>query len=295
VREANPEKVVFFFRDGGACFSAETCAPKDARYNTTITKGPGEGGVFDFADERNPFADYSFVFVPYCTGDVFIGNVTREYEPGLTIQHKGYVNGTTALDHLAATFPGATEVAVMGERAGSVAAPLYAGLVSDRLPDARITVLANGSGSYPDLPDINRRFAAAWSTGNAIPPWPETVGLTAGQWTSFPGLFIQSGRHDPDIVFARLDYAYDERQEWFPRIGIPAGDPLSRMDANETQIEGAGVNLLSYVAPRDEHTMLSDRVFYTEEVNGERLVDWVTRLIEGEPVDDVHCMECTAG
>jgi hypothetical protein len=81
VREANPEKVVFFFRDGGACFSAETCAPEDARYNTTITKGPGEGGVFDFADERNPFADYSFVFVPYCTGDVFIGNVTREYEP----------------------------------------------------------------------------------------------------------------------------------------------------------------------------------------------------------------------
>jgi hypothetical protein len=112
----------------------------------------------------------------------------------LSIQHKGYVNGTAALDHLAATFPRATEVVVMGESAGSVATPLYAGLVSDRLPDARITVLANGSCSHPDLPDINRRLAAAWGTGNAIPPWPENAGLTAGQWTSFPGLFVQSGR-----------------------------------------------------------------------------------------------------
>ena len=53
------------------------------------------------------------------------------------------------------------------------------------------------------------------------------------------------------------------------------------------------MNLLSYIAPGDEHTVLSDGPFYTEEVNGEPLVDWVTRLIEGKPVDDVHCTECT--
>jgi hypothetical protein len=28
------------------------------------------------------------------------------------------------------------------------------------------------------------------------------------------------------------------------------------------------------------------------EVNGEKLVDWVRRLIEGKPVDDVHCQKC---
>ena len=55
----------------------------------------------------------------------------------------GYVNGTAALDFVAATAPGASEVVVVGESAGSIAAPLYAGLVSDRLPDARITVLAD--------------------------------------------------------------------------------------------------------------------------------------------------------
>ena len=169
VREANPKKVVFYLQDGGACFSAETCAPERDLYNTRrSTRARPGGGIFDFADERNPFADYSVVYVPYCTGDVHIGNATTEYAPGLTVQHKGYVNGTAALDHLAATFPGATDVVVMGESAGSVAAPLYAGLVSDRLPDARITVLADGSGSYPDVPRFNELFAA-WGFGNAIP------------------------------------------------------------------------------------------------------------------------------
>jgi hypothetical protein len=54
------------------------------------------------------------------------------------------------------------------------------------------------------------------------------------------------------------------------------------------------VNLLSYIAPGDDHGALLYESFYTEEVNGETLVDWVTSLIEGEPVDDVHCTECTA-
>jgi hypothetical protein len=71
-------------------------------------------------------------------------------------------------------------------------------------------------------------------------------------------------------VFARHDYAYDERQAaWFPRAGIPEGDLLSRIDANETQIESAVMNLLSYTAPGDDHIALSKDRFYTETVNGE--------------------------
>jgi hypothetical protein len=110
-----------------------------------------------------------------------------------------------------------------------------------------------------------------------------------------PGLFIQSGRHDPEIVFARHDYAYDENQEYRgPLAGIPVRDLLLLIDANESRIEGAGVNLRSYIAPGDEHTVLTDGRFYREEVNGQSLVDRVTRLIAGEPVDDVHCTNCTA-
>ena len=54
-------------------------------------------------------------------------------------------------------------------------------------------------------------------------------------------------------------------------------------------------SILTYTAPGDEHTALTDGPFHTEPVNGERLIDWVTRLIEGEPVEDVQCRECRGG
>jgi hypothetical protein len=80
VREANPAKVVFYLGGGGACFSAETCAPERDLYKTTVEDDPTEqGGMFHLDDGRNPFVDYSFVYVPYCTGDVHVGDTTTEY------------------------------------------------------------------------------------------------------------------------------------------------------------------------------------------------------------------------
>ena len=119
-----------------------------------------DAGIFDFSDERNPLADHSFVYVPYCTGDVHLGDNTQEYSPEVTIQHKGFVNGRAALDHLVATFPDAEELLVTGESAGSIPSPLFAGLASDELPDTRITVLGDGSGAYGDVPGVNAGIGA---------------------------------------------------------------------------------------------------------------------------------------
>ena len=75
----------------------------------------------------------------------------------------------------------------------------------------------------------------------------------------------------------RAAHAYDETQLCTSAMaGIPATELLSRIDANETLIEVAGVNLLSYVAPGYEDTALRDGTFFTEEVNGQPLV------LEGE-------------
>jgi hypothetical protein len=77
----------------------------------------------------------------------------------------------------------------------------------------------------------------------------------------------------------------------------PAQAPtlIEVIDRNEAAIEKAGVVLHSYTAPGDGHGILEWPRFYTETVNGEKLVDWVTRLIEGKPVDDVHCRRCRVG
>jgi hypothetical protein len=39
-------------------------------------------------------------------------------------------------------------------------------------------------------------------------------------------------------------------------------------------------------------SQVSAESLYAETVNGIALIDWVARVVEGEPVDDVHCTDC---
>ncbi len=294
VRKADPTKVMFFLEGGGACFSAETCGPTGSTFKRTVLSGDefdAGSGIFDATNPMNPFANYSIVYVPYCSGDVHIGNVTRDYGDGVVAEHKGFVNASTALDTMVEMFPGATELVVTGESAGSIPTPLYAGLASDLLPDARITVLADGSGAYQDLPEFNANLDT-WGTTSVLPDWPMVDGAPAN-W-SLPSLFVRAAAHDPQITFARHDYAYDAIQTLFSGLlGVPPTDLLTWIDQNETTVEAGDVTLWSYTAPGASHTVLSGDGFYSESVEGVLLVDWVTALINGEPIDDVRCTVCT--
>jgi hypothetical protein len=295
IHRADPHKVVFFLEGGGACIDAATCAFGSPAYHSSIDSSDdpnGYGGIFDFGDARNPLADYSFVFAPYCTGDVHLGTATHQYSADLTVQHKGSINASTALAALAAQFPDATQLVVTGESAGSLPTPMYAGMAHDLLPNTAITVLADGSGAYPGDPAVDAKVGALWGTEAAIPPWPENAGLTAADWGA-PTLFVQAGKHDPQIIFGRHDYAYDFVQQIFSAlVGYPPTDLLSSIDANETQIEQSGVDLHSYIAPGQGHTVLSRAGFYTETVGGVSLVDWVSDLVRRQPDPDVHCTAC---
>jgi hypothetical protein len=125
-----------------------------------------------------------------------------------------------------------------------------------------------------------------------MPDWEVNEGLTARDW-GLRRFWIQAGLHDPDIVLARFDFAYDREAAGDAQVtGVDSSDQLAVIDANEAAIEEAGVVLHSYTAPGDDHGIFEWDRFYEVEVNGETLVDWVTRLIEGEPVEDVHCQEC---
>jgi hypothetical protein len=94
---------------------------------------------------------------------------------------------------------------------------------------------------------------------------------------------------------ARFDFAYDaEAAEGAELFGLDPSELLAVIDANEAAIEAAGVIQHSYTAPGNDHGILDDGPFYTMEVNGVRLVDWVESLIRGEPLDDVHCDDCHA-
>jgi Pectinacetylesterase len=299
-RQADPTKVVFYLDGGGACWDATTCAftginGENDFYNWSLADEnpafPG-GGILDFDRADNPFADYSFIYVGSCTGDGDLGDVTREYSPELTVEHNGFVNGTAALAFLAEHYPDAAQVVVVGNTGGSVAAPVYGGLVADLLPDAQVTVFGAGSGHWPDDPDLNAEILAElWGVYDNMPDWEVNEGLTARDW-GIPRFWIQAGLHDPDIVQARFDFAYDPNAtRALESIGVDSST-LELIDANEAAIEAAGVVQHSYIAPGEGHRILELDSFYELEVNGVTLVDWVEALVTGKPLDDVHCEDC---
>jgi hypothetical protein len=297
-RPAARDKVVLFFEGGGACFSAETCAFGGDEQSYISESPPAtdflaeRGGIFDFDDSENPLSDHTFVYVPYCTGDAHLGTTTRRYSADLTVEHKGFINGSAALDHLVAAYPGTTELVVAGVSAGSIPTPLFAALAADRLPDARVVTLGDSSGAYPDVPALNGFVGNLWGADGAIPDWPVTTGTSLEDW-GVPGLYVFAGQHAPGIVFAKFDYADDEAQGFYTGlVGLETGDLGNLIGSIEADIESAGVPVASYVAPGDAHTILGSDDFYALEVDGVRFVDWFAALIAGESPPDVACSEC---
>lgn len=238
---------------------------------------PDQGGIFDAKNTRNPFAGYAFVYVPYCTADVHIGDADTTYATGLTIHHHGYANGSAALDQLVRSFPQATDVVVIGGSAGAVSAPLYAGLVADRLPTAHVTSISDSSGSYPDVPQMNKVLTGKAWNAQALPADP-----------SMPGFFIATAKRHPRIVFARIDHSQDEDQKFhLTLVGTGSDDVAALLRSNEAQIERAGVSLYAYTEPGDAHMVVDNEDFYTENVGGVALSDWVARRVAGKPGADV--------
>jgi Pectinacetylesterase len=302
-RRADPDKVAFYLDGGGICIDAETCAftgtaGESDVYNWSLEGEnpafPG-GGILDFDNAQNPLADYSFIYVASCTGDADLGDVTREYSKDLTVEHNGFVNGTAALGYLADHYADAAKVVVVGRSSGSVAAPVYGGLVADLVPDARVTVFGAESGAFPDDPDFNAEvLGQLWGAYQTMPDWEVNEGLTARDW-GIRRFWIQAGLHDPEIVLARFDFAFDPNMVRTVEAltGIDASNLVAMIDANEAAIEAAGVVQHSYTAPGDEHLILEVDRFYEIEVNGVMLADWVEALLASEPPEDVHCDPCT--
>ena len=66
-----------------------------------------------------------------------------------------------------------------------------------------------GSGHWPDDPDFNAEILGElWCVDDNMPDWEVNDGLTASDW-GIPRFWIQAGLHNPDIVMARFDFAYD--------------------------------------------------------------------------------------
>jgi len=163
-------RLVVYLEGGGACWNAFTCSNGFAVFVDTglpqsvirqITSL--SVGIFDRNAVANAFADDSFAYVPYCTGDVHAG--TRADTPW-GVQHVGAKNLEVMLPRILATFPDVTEVVLAGTSAGGYGVTYNAERLRALLPAATsLALLIDSAIPLPPFPGAETAAAeqvAAW-------------------------------------------------------------------------------------------------------------------------------------
>ncbi len=302
VRAANTQKLLIYLYGGGACWDAEGCVEGSDIYAQYIRpeRHPDRlHGIFDLEHPENPFAEYSMIGIPVCTGDVHVGDRDTTYiledEDGelheFVIRHRGQTNVRAVLDWVYSNFDNPREIFVGGSSAGSLAVPFYANLLAQHYPGAAVVGLGDDAGSY----------GSEATTGGDPGRWgiPDVLQSHHG-WEDFVEglgveyLFITAARNVPNLRLFQVDHAYDSIQYFYlERTGNPDPDVLSLLRRYRNVIRTEIPEFRSYTIGGFRHTTLQQAYFYRYHVGGDRFRDWVAAIARGDDVDDIACEDCS--
>lgn len=144
----NPKKVAIEFMGGGACWSAETCwGPKLVTWIHPIPKIPAYSYL---TSSSSPLKDHTIIYLPYCTGDVWMGNHSADYGNGRLTHHEGENNFTSAIFYLKQFyyFKNIEELVVFGSSAGAIGALANIHHLNKLAPTAQKIMIADSPGLH---------------------------------------------------------------------------------------------------------------------------------------------------
>jgi hypothetical protein len=286
------DDVLFFLDGGGACLDYVTCFEAE-----TASNGPfGEpefrdrvvpilpGSPMDRGDPENPFREWTWVFVPYCTGDVFTGDFVASYRDFQLDEHPyrhvGRKNLELALPRLAALLRAPGKLVVSGASAGGFGAALNYDRVRGTWPGAK-GYLVDDSGPLlvgNDIPAaIRAAWVAAWRADEVIVPLcPEQPAECLEDWSEiYPAL----RERWPNDRFALLSTLRDRViRSFFLLDGAEYETAIRRLDA---EVFDPLPEAETFLVPGDAHTFLGAPSLATAE--GVTLEEWLRRMVEDDP------------
>ncbi|HEX4385308.1 MAG TPA: pectin acetylesterase-family hydrolase [Myxococcales bacterium] len=198
---AASSRVLIYLEGGGACWDQLTCITAKTAANFTTGYSQAQfnsesttilaiqGGFFDRTAAANPFKDYSYVYVPYCTGDVHAGSSVQAWG-----MHAGYENFTAFLERIVPTFPQTDRVVLAGSSAGGVGAlynwprtqAAFGGIRVDMIDDSG-SVLPADVAALRSGGSIEPTWRASWNLAASLPS-----GCCATDLSDFFGFAAQS-------------------------------------------------------------------------------------------------------
>ena len=297
VHQGDDHRLAIFLNGGGACWNGMNCdlhARPTYHVQLDSTDIPGtQGGIFDLSNPRNPIRDYTIVFIPYCTGDVFLGGRTVSYTSTDTtgaaheiqVRHQGRANADQAVAWVEAHYPAPQLVFMAGSSAGAIASPFYASQLARHYLKARIVQLGDGAGGYraPPIPGI----LALWGATTLLRSDSAYRGVDSASLT-FETIYEASARTTPRVTFAQYNSAEDGVQlSFLALLGVHGVRLAGLLAANLADIRQVNPALRTYTSPGPMHTILRRPEFYSLTVDGVPVRDWVADLLDGKHVSDV--------
>ena len=308
VKGGKRNNLVIFFQGGGACWDAMNCI-----YAKTYTpyqqeelwwfSDDNEGyGIFDQTEKDNPFKDWGFVYIPYCTGDLFWGANDATYD-GFTIKHRGFVNFMSVLEYLEnnTTYPG--KIFVTGSSAGSYGATIAFPYIKESFKWSNVYLLGDAGngilgGTFPTEGILN------WNV--QIPDWIFPGGYDPSM--TMPVVYTAIAAEYPWSRLAQYTTAYDGTQIYFYNVMLNIDDPNEWENITPTVIwtwhytmktyayttAAASPNYRYYIASGTVHTIMMSPEFYTEEsAGGVLLTDWINAMINTpNKWENLECENC---
>lgn len=278
---------MIFLEGGGACWDGETCwgsvplAFNLAGYDQTTFETQRSEGWFDQfihnrAHGQHPLPDAHQIWVPYCTGDLHIGDrVVDLADPAGDVHpthHVGRPNLDRVLEKAVPTFSGVDRVLLTGASAGGFGAALNWGVVREAFGGGVRVDLLDDSGP-PSDPEGDRwhTWQTAWNAQRptGCPECEVSMGAYPDHWLSTGAL--DQGRfgllsYDRDLVIS----AYF--------LTLPGGitERLDTICADQLgEIEQANC----FVVPGLTHTFLGTDPAGIEAEDGTTLTDWLHAFV----------------
>jgi hypothetical protein len=274
-----------YFMGGGACWDASTCFVLNTAVHGPFGQAQWDGSgapsvarALDRTRATNPFRDASYVFIPYCTGDLHAGNAVVTYDVlgPRPFAHVGRRNVEAILPRLRATWPAPARVVISGSSAGGYGATFNYDLFRQAYAGAQVALvddagpLLEGGG----IPDGHRAaWYANWRLGDVVDP------LCPGCGGDLSALYPALVAKYPQDRMALLTSLQDSviRTYFLIVLGL---DFEQRLRSTITRQIAPATTFRVFAIPGESHTLLGTVDTVTS--GGVTLETWLSRMLSGD-------------
>jgi hypothetical protein len=279
--------VVVFMDGGGACWDFTTCF-----FLRTAKAGPFQiaefearraefaGTFLDRDDPQNPFRGWTYVFVPYCTGDLHAGDREATYAPGFGLAarwaHRGRANVRADLARLVAELPSPRRLVISGASAGGFGSLLQYDAFRSAWP-ASATFLLDDSGPPLVGDALDPGLRAAWRSAWDLDPLLDEI--CAACRDDFSRIVPELAGRYPGDRMALLSSLQDQVIRSYFQLPAPAFEVAVRTMVHDRFDPLPSAH--AFLVPGEDHALLAKPGAYA--AAGVSLAAWLSEMIDGDP------------